>query len=363
MVRTYKRTTNRYVDEENIKHALTAVKTKNFTIRKAAKKYNVTKTTLHLRLKNMEDSEVTREKYAGIRVFSKDEERALADYCLQSSAIHYGLTKINARRLAYEYAVFCKKKYPTRWDANKTAGVDWLHGFMKRHNDLSIRKPENTSLGRATSFNKENVTKFYENLEEVYKKKQFKPSSIFNIDESPATTVLSPPRVIAKKGKNQVGQIASGERGENVTFVGIVSAAGNSIPPVFIFPRVNFKTHFMDGAPADSLGLATKSGWMTTVLFVEVLKHLQLFTKCSKEDEILLLMDNHESHISIETIQFCRDNGITILTFPPHCTHRMQPLDVAVFGPFKAKLKVAFNDFLLASGGKLMITFLSAIGS
>ena len=23
------------------------------------------------------------------------------------------------------------------------------------------------------------------------------------------------------------------------------------------------------------------------------------------------------------------------LTFPPHCSHRMQPLDVCVFGPFK----------------------------
>lgn len=37
------------------------------------------------------------------------------------------------------------------------------------------------------------------------------------------------------------------------------------------------------------------------------------------------------------------------MEFPPHCTHRMQPLDVGVFGPFKAYLKTAFKDFTTAN--------------
>ncbi|KAL7402336.1 hypothetical protein ABVT39_013405 [Epinephelus coioides] len=32
---------------------------------------------------------------------------------------------------------------------------------------------------------------------------------------------------------------------------------------------------------------------------------------------------------------FCRENGVVILSFPPHCTHHLQPLDKAVYGPFK----------------------------
>jgi hypothetical protein len=115
----------------------------------------------------------------------------------------------------------------------------------------------------------------------------------------------------------------------------------------------------MDGAPTDSLGLSNKSGWMTGMLFVEVLRHRRSATNCSIENPILLLMDNHESHISIETIEFCRDNGITILTFPPHCSHKLQPLDVGVFEPFKAKLKIAFHDFLILSGGELLSTIVA----
>jgi len=46
----------------------------------------------------------------------------------------------------------------------------------------------------------------------------------------------------------------------------------------------------------------------------------------------LLLFDNHPSHLSIEAIEMAVEHGITMLSFPSHCTHRMQPLDITVFG-------------------------------
>jgi hypothetical protein len=41
-----------------------------------------------------------------------------------------------------------------------------------------------------------------------------------------------------------------------------------------------------------------------------------------------------------------------MLSFPPHSTHKVQPLDVGICGPFKAKLTTAFNDFMLSNPGK-----------
>ena len=60
--------------------------------------------------------------------------------------------------------------------------------------------------------------------------------------------------------------------------VGIVNATGNSVPPVYGFPRVKFSYRFISGAPTGSLGLASKSGWMIAELFIDVLKRHHVFS-------------------------------------------------------------------------------------
>ena len=46
---------------------------------------------------------------------------------------------------------------------------------------------------------------------------------------------------------------------------------------------------------------------------------------------VLLIQDGHSSHMSIEGIEFARDNGIHMLCLPAHTTHILMPLDVGVF--------------------------------
>lgn len=148
----------------------------------------------------------------------------LEEYLVQSSK-QYGLTHKQVRDLAYSYAVKLQRKFPNRWETEKTAGLDWMKGFMKRHQRLSLRKPENTSIARNLNFNQHNVL-FFNNLEMVKGKHNFPPDMIINIDESGLTTVLEAPKEIAPTGVTQIGQTVSAERGEFVTICGIVSAAG-----------------------------------------------------------------------------------------------------------------------------------------
>ncbi|CAH1998067.1 unnamed protein product [Acanthoscelides obtectus] len=56
-------------------------------------------------------------------------------------------------------------------------------------------------------------------------------------------------------------------------------------------------------------------------------------------------------HISIQAIDFCQENGIELLSFPPHCTHKLQPLDRAVFGPFK-KMNTATDNWMRNHPGR-----------
>ena len=77
--------------------------------------------------------------------------------------MNYGLTKVNVQRMGYELAIKNNKNIPESWNKNKSAGKDWLYGFMERHSptNLSLRKPEACSLSRATSFNKHAVEEFF----------------------------------------------------------------------------------------------------------------------------------------------------------------------------------------------------------
>jgi hypothetical protein len=129
---------------------------------------------------------------------------------------------------------------------------------------------------------------------------------------------------------------------------------GNSVPPFFVFPRVYFKDVMLNGAPPGSKGTAHPSGWMTSENFTIFLKHFTDHVKCTVQSPVLLLLDNHDSHISVASIEYAKNNGIVMLTFPPHCSHKLQPLDRSVYGPFKKFYNSACDSWMLENPGRCM---------
>lgn len=55
----------------------------------------------------------------------------------------------------------------------------------------------------------------------------------------------------------------------------------------------------------------------------------------------LLVCDGHDSYISGSFIAHCLQNRILLLILPPHTSHLLQPLDIAIFGPLKKRLTAA----------------------
>lgn len=92
-----------------------------------------------------------------------------------------------------------------------------------------------------------------------------------------------------------MGAITSQEHGTLVTVTVAINALGNSIPPMFIFPRLRFQDHFIRDGPPGCVG----AGWMQDKEFVLFLKHFQKHTNSSQAHKVLLTLDNHSSHISI----------------------------------------------------------------
>lgn len=327
------------------------------SLRHAADKYGISKSALARHVAQLKYSGAETYNYAPHydtkKVFTEEQEYILVAYMKQCAFLHYGLTVFNLRKLAYQFAKENKIKYPLKWDDEQLGGEGWARWFRSRHSaDLSLRKPEATSLSRATSFNKDNVARFFTNYTTVLSRHTFDPAKIYNVDETGVSTVHNPPKILAPKGVKAVGGMTSGERGVNVTILATVNAIGNSIPPLFVFPRVHFKDHMLKGAPPGSVGAAAPSGWSNEVVFVQYLEHFITHTKPSPKDPVLLLLDNHESHISVAAISRAKEAGIIMLTFHPHTTHKMQPLDRTVFGPFKNYYHKAMADWMVTPGNQ-----------
>lgn len=90
------------------------------------------------------------------------------------------------------------------------------------------------------------------------------------------------------------------------------------------------------GGNENMIAAVSESGWINENLFVDWLHHFISFAKPTKENSILLILDNHESHVSLDCYLLCRQSGIVLLSLPPHTSHRIQPLDLTYFGPFKS---------------------------
>jgi hypothetical protein len=178
------------------------------------------------------------------------------------------------------------------------------------------------------------------------------------MDESGIQTVPSKlSKVVAHRGRKQVGALTSAERGQNVTVVLCMSAAGYFIPPAIIFPRKRRNELLFSGAPIGTLKLQNESGYMKTDLFVQYLKHFQKHVRSDLENKVLLILDGHGSHKSVEAIEYCREHGIVLLCLPPHCTHKMQPLDVAVFSPLMSAYNEEVRLWMKNNPGKIVTLY------
>ncbi|KAG8232483.1 hypothetical protein J437_LFUL012715 [Ladona fulva] len=216
---------------------------------------------------------------------------------------------------------------------------DWIKGFLTRHPSLSIRTPENTSGARAMGFNKVSVSKFNSLVNYVIDNHKQADNKIFYFDETGVSVnPKSQSKLIALKGKRQVGAITSAELGETVTAEVWMSASGLYIPPMLIFPRMKKKQEFELGLPP--------GGWC------------EVHPSVTKESPVLLIVDGHSTDIkNLKLLEIARENCVVLLCLPPHTSHRLQPLDVTFFKPLSLYYGKEVRRWLRSHPGKVVTLF------
>lgn len=328
--------------KEELAKAVEAVSAGN-SLRSTARKFGIPFSTLQDRIKK--NVPITGPSLGRHSTFSAEVEKGMAENIKLLAKLFYGLSPLQVRNAAFIYA----EKHNIKHNFNrerKLAGKDWLYGFFKRNPSITIRQPEATSMNRVTAFNIDEVKLFFQNLEDVMQKHQFTGSKVYNMDETGVTTVQDPGTIIAERGQKRVGSVTSYERGKNITVICAMSASGSYIPPMFIYPRQRMSPQLCKDGPAEAIYHCSKNGWTNEELFIIWLKHFVKFAKPSADEPVLLILDNHYSHSSYAAYMFCRENFIVVVSIPPHTSHRMQPLDVAFYGPLKNAFRKECDLFM-----------------
>lgn len=320
----------------DLKRAINKVLSNQMGVREAALKYGIPKSTLHDRTQRLKAGEdVVLEHVPGgfKRTFSEENEEEIARHITDLSNRCMPLTKKEFLKLAYDFAE--DQNITHRFNKEKgEAGRKFYEHFTKKHG-FSLRTPESTSLMRAVGFNRPQVELFYTNLEKLIAEFQFDASRIYNCDETGVNCVPKHEKVVAPKTVRQVGKLTSAERGKNITVLFCMSATGHYTPPFFVFPRHKMNPRLMVNAPAQSKGVAQPRGWMIGDFFLQFLQHFVQHVRPTKESPVLLILDGHSSHKTLEVIKFCKENFIELLSLPPHTSHKLQPLDRTFMKPFK----------------------------
>lgn len=171
---------------------------------------------------------------------------------------------------------------------------------------------------------------------------------MWNYDEKPVIIGRSNKQKVFTLATNKyVPQKQDGNR-SSVTALKFGNAIGEHLPPVIISEgayKTRGRFHYIcdeeSGLLPGARFTCSPSGYTDRVICYEFIsKHFHPLTKLStnnygEAEDRLLIIDQHDSHICADVLDFCIEIKIHIMVFPPHSTHRLQPMDVGIFGPLQ----------------------------
>ena len=211
-----------------------------------------------------------------------------------------GEKRISVYRAAREYGV-----------PESTLRQSWYQGFIKRWPQIRLAKPARLAIIRAKATSKVVLDAYFNDLETVMKTNNLEnaPERIWNVDEYGILMEHTPPKVLCTTGA--MPQAVTSPRGKNVTIIGSGNAAGNHIPPYFIFPGMWWNEELLKGTTPGTNGEMSKSGWSNSIIFLNCLQnHFLKFIPQSEGNKHLTIFEGHRSHVSLTLTSWGKEHGI-----------------------------------------------------
>nr|XP_022314252.1 uncharacterized protein LOC111118860 [Crassostrea virginica] len=332
-------------DHESLVKAVDEVKNGSLSIRAAAKRFKVPKSTIADKISGRSDLDTNIGRQPALPKFVEDK---VVGNVIEASKRGMGISR---RQLFARTHILCSRLKVAAFK-NGAPGRGWWNGLKRRHPEMTIRKPEKLGNSRARMLNPTVVSKYMNDLGDMISKLNLhdKPEHIWNCDETGKQFQHTPVKVISQKGaRNVVGRVS--ENKTNTTIMVCVNGAGGKmVPMVVVKGKTSATLHGLNvtDAPPGTVFAYQENGWMSEKLGEMWFRDVFL-KNCGPDRPQLLILDGHSSHETLGLLELAIQENIHIICLPPHTSHMLQPLDRSVFGPFNTAYNTACSEFLSES--------------
>lgn len=304
--------------------ALEAIKSNpELSVREAAKIYNVPRTTLHRRMKNIS---LRRDYMAKSRRLTNEEEHIIIQHILDLDSRLFPPRLSNVEEMANR--LLADRDEPTvssRWASNFVARHQALRGRFTRRG-YQKNQPEDPN----------DIADWFQLVRHTIAAYGIQEEDIYNFDET--GFMLGMISTTPVTGSERSGKPITGYPGnrEWVSVVQGINSQGWSIPPFIIVAGQNHLANWYEDSmlPSDWVIATTHKGWATNKKGVEWIQHFEKNTKAQSCGVYrLLIMNGH--HHSTEFELFCKKQKIITLCIPANSSHTLHPLSIGCFGSLK----------------------------
>jgi hypothetical protein len=296
---------------------------------------------------------IRREKAAKEQYLTPNEEKALSTYALRMSQNGYPLAVKVLRSLALVIRQQ-REKAPDAQGLN-VPGKNWPQGFYQRNPQLKSRRMRAMAWDRHDHTIYPKVTEWFSIISEELARPDVLAENVYNMDETGVLLgKLGSLKVLVGKHELRDYRGASPKR-TLITAIECISATGNCLDPLVIWPSATHRSHWTTHPTPRWHFACTKKGYTNNKINLHWIQHVfDPSTKATANGKPrVLISDGLASHESLDVMTFCYDNNIIPCRLPSHTSHKLQPCDVAVFGPLKTAYREQVERLFRGGAGTI----------
>ena len=224
-------------------------------------------------------------------------------------------------------------------------------GLTHRMGTHESQRPPSETAGEAGDF----MTTIRPLLKGPHRNEDF----VMNMDQTPVPFTFNTNRTLQLKGTKTVNIRKSTCDTKRVTVAMAVTASGRYLPPFLVFKgaaggrivKNEFKTY-----PQDMFYACQVNAWMDErcmELWIDLV--LKPYVATAPDGIVpILFLDSYRCHMMASIVGKIEDLGVEVVHIPGGCTGLCQPVDIGINKPFKTRVRVSWEEWMLEDPNRLI---------